>query len=70
MNCIDTDTYLSTLNFMISGRRQNLCWLMSHCNIDRPDAWRDAQFANIQAELDALVTELELAKESFGERGA
>jgi len=70
MDCLNTDVYFSALNFLISGRRQNLCWLMSHCNVERQDSWRDAQFAKIQAELDALVTELELAKESFGGAGA
>lgn len=67
MNTNEYKTYLDTLTFLVNGKRQNLCWLMSHCNVDRADEWRDKQFKKIQDELDMLVAELELAKTSFGD---
>lgn len=67
MNSEEYKTYTDTLTFLINGKRQNLCWIMSHCSIERSDEWRDKQFKRIQDELDMLVAELELAKSSFGD---
>ena len=67
VNYIEYDTYIDTLNFLINGRRQNLCWLMTHCSLDRDDEWRDKQFTKIQSDIDAWMAELEIAKQSMGE---
>lgn len=66
MNYIDYDSYLDALNYLIIGRRQNLCWLMAHCSFDRSDTWRNKQFAKIQNDIDAWTAELEIAKQSIG----
>ena len=67
MNYIEYDTYIDALNFRISGRRQNLCWLMTHCSFDRTDEWRDNQLNKIQSDIDLWTAELEIAKQSIGE---
>lgn len=67
MNYIEYDTYIETLNYLINGRRQNLCWLMTHCSLDREDAWRDNQLDKIQRDIDTWTAELEIAKQSIGE---
>lgn len=54
------DNYVDTLTFLINGRRQNLCWLMSHCSVDREDAWRDSKFKSIINEIDAWNAELSM----------
>jgi hypothetical protein len=66
VNYTNFDIYIETLNFLIAGRRQNLCWIMSHCSIDRQDAWRDVQFDKIKKEIDLYAAELAMA---LNERG-
>lgn len=70
MEAYEYKIYIDTLTFLISGKRQNLCWLMSHCTVDRTDEWRDRQLKKIQDEIDVLVAELELAKTSYGDLNA
>ena len=39
---------------------------MCNVTVDRPDEWRDRQFIKLEAELDALVAERELALYEIG----
>lgn len=63
---IDKDIYIAVLDYSIKARRDNLRWLMCNVTVDRPDEWRDKQFAKLEADLDAIVAERELAIQEIG----
>ena len=63
---IDIDLWLHALEYSIKARRENLCWLMHNVTVDRSDEWRDRKFREIQADIDALVAEREMALEQSG----
>ena len=63
---IDKDIYISALDYSIKARRDNLRWLMCSVTVDREDEWRDRQFVKLEAEIDALVAERELAMLEIG----
>ena len=63
---IDKDIYIFALDYSIKARRDNLRWLMCSVTVDREDEWRDRQFVKLEAEIDALVAERELAMLEIG----
>ena len=63
---IDKDIYISALDYSIKARRDNLRWLMCSVTVDREDEWRDRQFVKLEAEIDALVAERDLAMLEIG----
>ena len=63
---VDKDLYIAALDYSIKARRDNLRWLMNSVTINRSDEWRDKQFTKLEAELDALVAEHELAMQEIG----
>ena len=67
---IDKDIYIKALDYSIKARRDNLRWLMCSVTIDRTDEWRDRQFHKLEADLDSLVAERELAIAEIGDEDA
>ena len=65
-NIVDVELWLKAVEYSIRARRENLCWLMQHVTVDRTDEWRDRKFRELQAEIDSLVAEREIALEQAG----
>lgn len=63
---VNIDLWLHALDYSIMARRENMCWLMHHVTCERTDEWRDRKFKELQAEIDSLVAEREVALEQAG----